>query len=127
MWTLVAAGLALVLTGLFLVRLAIFYWNAADYPGAEQFGKNNLYKVIPELEIRQDASYLSNDPFNAIYNFYSHGFELGPEKRAEGVCIEMMNSFNYGPLIQRDMSVTLCETPKGRMIFITRILSVRFH
>lgn len=127
LWALAVAGLALALSGLILVRLTLYYWNAPDYPGSVQFGKNNYYKITPQVEVRQDASYLSNDNFRAIYNFYSSGFELGPEKHALGTCIEMMNTSNFARVIERNMSVTLCDTPKGRMIFVTRIYSLNFH
>src|SRR5260370_10023115 len=111
LWALASAALALALSGLILVRLTLYYWNAPDYPGAVQFGKNNYYKITPQVEVRQDASYLSHDNFLAIYKFYSTGFELGPEKHALGTRIEMMNTSSVARVIERDMSVTLCDTP----------------
>lgn len=127
LWALAAAVVALALTSLILLRLGLYYWNASDYPGADQFGKNYLYKITPQVELRQDAAYHSNDPFPAIYNYYSSGFRLGPEARAQGACIEMMKASRFAWVIERDMSVTLCDTPKGRMIFVTRIFSLSLH
>ena len=119
-----AMGLATTLCligGAWVVR----YRDAADYPGATSLGANMLYKFSPHLVIRRDTSYQSTAPFSDIYHFYSAGFNLGPEQHAQGTCILMANATTLVWVIETEMAVTLCDTPKGRMIFVMRTVSFR--
>ncbi len=125
LWTLIAAGVALALTGLALVRFVWDFRNAADYPGAVFLGEHNLYKFWPHPVIRRDTSYLTSAPFGEVYNFYSNGFNLGPEQHALSQCILMANSTTAVWIIENEMAVTLCDTPSGRMIFVMRAVSLR--
>ncbi|MGH2521175.1 MAG: hypothetical protein ACRDH2_01620 [Anaerolineales bacterium] len=124
-------GLALLVGGLLALAgigvglLAIQYREAADYPGAALVADHNLYKVTPHLVIRRDTSYRTLDAFPKVYNWYSSGFHLGPETHAQGNCILMARSFTTAWMIEQSMSVTLCDTPKGRTIFVTRSISFR--
>jgi hypothetical protein len=73
---------------------------------------------------RWDDVYRTSDPFNAVYNWYSVGFELGAESKAMGSCILLEGSSSQ-LTAQRIMTVFLCDTPAGRSIYVTRSTSLR--
>ena len=123
--SLVAAGLAASIVLLALGAYVARYRAAADYPGAARMGGQDTYAVWPNPTVKRDTSYLSADPFAAVYNYYSAGFELGPESYAQSNCIQMARSFNDLVIIERHMSVMLCDTPRGRMIFVMRAVTLR--
>jgi hypothetical protein len=127
-WLLAVAALAgatLVLTAVFLTVAIVRYSNAADYPGAASSGGKDLIKVWPHLAIRRDSSYRTPDPLPRVYKWYSTGFSLGPESYALSNCIQIAKSFTDFYVVERDMSVTICDTPSGRMIFVMRSLTLR--
>lgn len=105
--------------------LLLRYRDAADYPGATFLGAHTLYNFSPHLVIRRDTSYQTSAPFNDIYDFYSRGFDLGPEQHAQGACILMGDATTTAWVIETEMTVTLCDTPEGRMIFVMRAVSLR--
>jgi len=118
-----------VLVGL-MAALSLGYWllryqNAADYPGAQMMAGANIYNVWPNPTVRRDSSYLTSAPFPDVYNWYSVGFHLGPEMFAESNCIQMARDFTDFRIVERHMSVMLCDTPKGRMVFVMRSLTLR--
>ncbi len=121
---LAAALIALVALGGGVWLLARFQ-NAADYPGAARMAGQNIYSVWPYPTVRRDTSYLTGAPFPDVYNFYSSGFSLGPELYAESNCIQMARNYTELYVVERSMSVTLCDTPKGRMIFVMRSMTLR--
>lgn len=97
--------------------------QAARYPGAAQVSSHANYKALPR-EFRWDDSYRTADPFPAVYNWYSNGFNLGPETKANGTCI-LLEGVTTQLVVERYMGVMLCETPRGRMIFVSRSMSLR--
>ena len=119
---LIIGGVAVALTAAF-----VRWQNAADYPNATRVGGQNLYRFSPHFTLRRDTSYESSDEFNTIYNYYSNGFQLGPEQHALGACILMAQTKTQLRFVESDMAVTLCDTPKGRMIFIMRSLMFRWR
>jgi hypothetical protein len=100
------------------------YYKAADYPGATQVSDHTVTKVLPSLTLRRDTSYRTQDAFPVVYNWYSSGFRLGPERRAQSACILMERSQTWLAVEQR-MSVMLCDTSSGRMIFVMRSIGLR--
>jgi hypothetical protein len=116
-----ALGVAVLSTGYLVVR----YQNAADYPGAALMAGQQIYSVWPNPTVRRDSSYHTTDLFPAVYNFYSSGFALGPEVYAQSNCIQMAKTFTEFYVVERDMSVMVCDTPSGRLIFVMRSLSLR--
>ena len=127
-WSLLAlagAVLALCLSGAF-VRI-VRYRGAADYPGAMLVSDHSVYTPGPYPSIRRDTSYRTLDPFPKVYNWYSSGFGLGPEARAHSGCILMADAGTSLRLVERQMSVMLCDTPKGRMIFVMRSLALHYR
>ena len=126
LWSgLTLAALALLVAILSAGFLVARYRAAADYPGAELMAGQDTYSVWPNPTVKRDASYLSGDSFPAVYNFYSAGFALGPEIYAQSNCIQMARNFLDLYVIKRTMSVMLCDTPRGRMIFVMRALTVQ--
>jgi hypothetical protein len=125
-WALgIGAWVALSLVVLGVVLLIGWYQQSANYPGSIYMGESTMYRFNPLLYIRQDASYRSSDPFNEVFNWYSSGFELGPETFAQSGCALMARSFTDLAVIERQMSVMVCDTPNGRLIFVMRSLSFR--
>lgn len=119
----VGLALVIVLAGL----LFLWYRQSADYPGSIFLGDHLLYKLWPVPTLRRDSAYRSTDPFNKIYGWYSVGFRLGPEAYAQSECIMMAHSFTDFGVLQREMTVTVCDTPRERLIFVMRSLAVRWR
>ncbi|GAB4578638.1 MAG: hypothetical protein Fur0022_13740 [Anaerolineales bacterium] len=115
------SGFVLVILGGMVALTVFFDRQMADYPGATELSTHDVLKVFPNFYYRQDASYKTGDDFPEVYNWYSNGFDLGPEAQAQSHCIHMYKAeTTWG--ITRVMTVTLCDTPNGRMIFVQRSL-----
>ena len=97
--------------------------QAARYPDAEPISNHENYSGLP-YNYKWDNTYYTTDPFPAVYNWYSTGFNLGPEMRANGRCILMAGS-EKRLAATRYMSVLLCDMPEGRMIYVSRSTSFR--
>jgi hypothetical protein len=97
--------------------------ESARYPDAEPITRHENYTGLP-FNYKWDDSYRTNDPFPAVYNWYSTGFHLGPEMRANGRCIVLEGS-EKRLTATRYMNVLLCDTPDGRMIYVSRSTSFR--
>lgn len=121
-----AAWVAVSILALGLTLFAYWYRQSADYPGSLYMGDHTIYKFGSVPTIRRDTAYRSTDDFGKIYNWYSVGFDLGPEAYAQSQCILMARSFTDFGIVERDMSVTVCNTPKERMIFVMRSLALRW-
>lgn len=119
----VAGVAALVLAVVF--GLGVFrYLRAGDYPGAMQMADHFVYRFTPNPTVRRESSYRTTDPFPKVYNWYSSGFALGPEQHAQSACILMANGQTQLLFIRTTMSVTLCETATGRMMFVMRSVTL---
>ncbi len=116
-----AAVVFLMAVGALLAR----YRDAADYPGALRLSEGNIVRLWPDFTVRRDTAYQTSAPFDEPYNFYSNGFDLGPEQHALGACSVMAASRTIAGFIETDMAVTLCDTPSGRLIFVKRTVSLR--
>lgn len=96
--------------------------QAAYYPGSVSISSHSRYRL--PSNIRWDDTYLTHDSFTAVYNWYSTRFNLGAEARANGDCIELDGS-HLTLNVERRTIVFLCNTPKGRTIFVTRSTTIR--
>jgi hypothetical protein len=123
---LLVAGIAAALVGAAVTLSLAQAYRAADYPGSIRVSDHRLTKAGPHPHFRRNTSYRTSDPFPVVYNWYSSGFQLGPEVRAQSGCILMARSSTV-MMIERSMSVTLCDTPNGRMIFVMRSISLRYR
>lgn len=110
-----AAGLAALLgLGLWASYLP------ADYPGAIRSASETKLRYTPGLVLRRVSAYRSSDPFPKVYQWYSRRFDLGPESHAQGACVNMGRSFTTLWLIKEQITVTICGTPNGQMMFVDR-------
>jgi hypothetical protein len=110
-----------VLAGI-LVLLFAHDRQAAQYPGSVPLSKHSNYRGLP-FEYRWDNSYRTSDNFTDVYNWYSVKYDLGAEARANGDCILLEGSHTQ-LAFSRHISVFLCNTRYGQMIYVTRSTSV---
>ncbi len=97
--------------------------DAARYPGSELISAHSNYKSLP-YQYRWDQSYQTEDPFPKVFRWYSAAFNLGPESRANRSCSLLEGDARWVS-IRRKTNVLLCDTPNGRMIFVTRVTRFR--
>jgi hypothetical protein len=97
-------------------------WQSARYPGSIPLSNHSNYSGLP-YEYRWDNSYRSSGNFTDIYNWYSITFDLGAETRAMGKCTILEGS-NARLAFSRHISVSLCGTDFGQMIYVTRSTSL---
>jgi hypothetical protein len=97
--------------------------ESARYPDSIPVTQHENYTGLP-FHYKWDNTYRSTDPFPAVYNWYSTGFNLGPEMRANGRCI-LMEGTEKRLAATRFTSVLLCDTQDGRMIYVSRSTSFR--
>ena len=115
----------LCLFGLPAIALAQLY-RADNYPGAVLISDQNLVRYVPNLVFRRTTSFRSDDPFNRVYNWYSNTFSLGPETFAQSNCILMARSWTTAWILEQQMSVMVCNTPKDQMMFVMRSVALRY-
>jgi len=94
----------------------------ARYPGAVPVSSHSNYTGLP-FEYRWDDSYLVQDNFTAVYNWYSVTFNLGAESLANGNCIQMDGQQEQF-LIQRSVIVLVCQTAQGQRVYVSRSTAV---
>jgi hypothetical protein len=116
---LIATAAVISLTALLIVQDR----NSARYPDAELITEHNNYSGLP-FNYKWDNTYHTTDPFPAVYNWYSTGFDLGVEAKAIEGCIYLEGS-QKKLATTRYMSVLLCDTPTGRLIYVSRSTSYR--
>ncbi len=117
-------GAVFVLSLIGFLGLALYVnVRVIDYPGADIVSQHFSTHFRGHPYFRQDVSYRSADDFPVVYNWYSTGFDLGPEKHAISSCILMENTAAWF-VFTRHMSVILCDAQSGRRIFVERTLSL---
>lgn len=102
------------------------YQRSADYPGALLVSAHNVYQVSPHVYLRRDTSYRTTDAFPQVYHWYSRGFDLGPEVRAESACIYLQRATTTF-VLEQYFGVMVCDTPAGRMMFVQRSVALRYR
>lgn len=105
-----------------LIFLFVRDWQAAQYPGSIPISNHSNYQGLP-FEYRWDNSYRTSGNFTDVYNWYSITFDLGAEARAISECI-LLEGMNARWLFNRRISVFLCDTHSGQMIYVTRSTSL---
>jgi hypothetical protein len=73
---------------------------------------------------RWDDAYRTSDSFTDVYNWYSTTFDLGAETRAQDRCI-LLEGANVQYALRRTVSVFVCSTSSGQMVFVSRFTSLR--
>jgi hypothetical protein len=66
--------------------------RVARYPGAQQVSAHRLIDLYPRPHLRLDSSYRTSAAFPKVYNWYSKGFDLGPERQAQSNCIHLYDT-----------------------------------
>ncbi len=95
----------------------------AQYPGSVSLTGHSNYSALPS-QFRWDNSYRTTDSFPTVYQWYSTTFGLGAESRALGDCI-LLDGTKNALVVERYTSVVLCDTPTGRLIYVTRSTAFR--
>jgi hypothetical protein len=101
-------------------------YRATEYPGARQISDQSLVRYLPNFAWRRTTVYRTDDPFPKVYNWYSRRFSLGPETYAQSNCILMAKSATVGWGVEEQTSVTVCNTPTDRMMFVMRSFYIRY-
>jgi hypothetical protein len=96
---------------------------ATKYPGSIPIASHSNYSGLPS-RFRWDDTYRTTDNFTDVYNWYSVTFELGAESRANGRCL-LLEGVQDQILLQRSMTVFLCNTPGGQTIFVSRFITIQ--
>lgn len=119
-----------ILIGIFtfsLFALLIFAFNldrqSAQYPGSIPISEHSNYRGLPR-QYRWDNTYRTGDSFTRVYNWYSATFGLGAESRANGKCI-LLEGVNQQLVVNRQISVLLCNTGDTQMIYVSRFTTFR--
>lgn len=100
--------------------LGVRSYLAADFPGATRTDSDTLIRYLPNLAVRRTSAYRTDAPFTDVYNWYSQRFDLGPEAHAQGGCILMARSYTSLWVVREQITVTVCGTPNGQMMFVSR-------
>jgi hypothetical protein len=101
-------------------------YSPAVFPGATETASGTLVRYLPNLAVRSTGSYRTDARFTDVYNWYSQRFDLGPEAHAQGTCLLMARSFTSLWVISEQITVTVCGTPNGQMMFVTRSSVLRY-
>ncbi len=102
----------------FLILLFARDRQAARYPGSIPLSAHSNYKGLP-YAFRWDNSYRTSENFKDVFNWYSVTFDLGAEARAMSKCT-LLEGSNSQLLFSSHISVFLCSTDFGQMIYVTR-------
>lgn len=115
--------LGFILVGSALVVAVNRSRQEVHYPGALSLSAHANYRGLP-THIRWDNSYLTSDSFNDVYRWYSIRFALGAEDRANGSCITLEGPIK-NQFLDQTITVVICGTPRGTMIFVSRSAAIR--
>jgi len=128
LWSVAVLGVMLIVAAAALANSFTRFQQASAYPGATLVSDHTIYGRLPRLSMRYDASYRTSARFPEVYNWYSDQFDLGPETYAQSACILMARSSKVFGLIERQTSVTLCDTPGDeRLVFVMRSMMIRWR
>lgn len=128
---LLTLGLALLaVLGLLLggAAWAFFRWYVpVEFPGARLTSDSSQFHPDRWPSLRRDTSYESSAPFNEVYKWYSLTYQLGPELYGNGPCILMARSSSTLRVFEHDVGVTVCDTPYGQKILVSRTVTFRWR
>lgn len=96
-----------------------------QYPAATRLSEHHISDMWPNPTYKQSYSYLTSDKFPDVFNWYSQCYDLGGERQAQGMCSHLYNARPVF-LLTQTTSLTLCDTPQGRMIFVQQTASLHW-
>jgi len=122
-------GLA-IMAGLSLVTLVIllgygFYrvQESIIYPQATILSSHRL-SAPPHLLFQQRFSLRSQDETPQVYAWYARNLGIGGEEAATGQCSQMGSNQSF-LFLRRRLSLTICDSKNGRMIYIQQAMLIR--
>ena len=115
----VVTFVCLALFGGMFAFVVLFDRQVANYPGSMQLSSHDVVKLSPHFYYRQETVFLTGDDFPSVQRWYSNGFGLGPEVQGQSNCNSMIST-DTRSRITKVMTVTICDTANGRMIFVQR-------
>lgn len=119
------AALIVVMLGMGMAAaLVLREHGLARFPGAMQMSVGSSYVFEPRPKLRRDSSFRTDAPFAAVSDWYARAFALHPAQRALHNCIQMDDIARMW-IIHRYVSVVICDTPDGRMVYVQRTVWLR--
>lgn len=119
-------GLALLVILLGLGGLAALTLHrdrqAVQYPGAELVFSRGVYHALPRY-LLWVGRYHTADSMWTAYNWYTRELSLMPLSMLSDGCV-YLQGYKRWYYVTRSTNVTLCETPNGSRITVTRLTSV---
>jgi hypothetical protein len=117
---------ALILFGLTLAAVFTLKQErlATRYPGSIPIASHSNYSGLPST-FRWDDTYRTSANFTDVYNWYSVGFDLGAESRANGRCL-LLEGTQEQLFLQRSNSIFLCNAQEGQTIFVSRLTKIQW-
>ncbi len=120
----IASGLVLLatvsLSGLLFLGLLALEHRSVYYPSANIVSETNaLNPKMVELHLRRVAVYHTMDEFPDVMRWYRTHFELEDDVEAMGGCLHLFGSDRRIAYIM-NISITICDTPDGRLIIVNR-------
>ena len=97
------------------------------YPGATLTSEHRREQWLPSFWLRRDSAYHTSASFLDVYRYYSVDVGLGPEQSATSGCVLMACTDITARVLTEAMSVTLCDTPDGRLIYAMRSIAIRLR
>jgi hypothetical protein len=89
------------------------------YPGALALSSHDVFKLSPYLYYRSEMVYRTGDSFVMVYHWYAHEFSLGPQTQGQSNCISIFSTETM-LYLTKVMTVTLCDSGNGRLIYTER-------
>jgi hypothetical protein len=93
--------------------------HAASYPGSVELSSQEVVKVSPFVYYRNDRVYRTGDYFPEVQRWYANAFGLVPQTQGQSNCASISNSKTFFTLT-RVMTVTICDSLSGRLIYTER-------
>ncbi len=119
-------GLALLVILLGLGGLAALTLHrdrqAVQYPGAEHIFSRGVYHALPR-HLLWVSRYHTADSVWTAYDWYARELSLMPLSLTNDGCV-YLQGYKRWHYVTRSTNVTLCETPNGSRITVTRLTSV---
>lgn len=125
-WLLVSVLIFVALAACFATTATLLWlrdYQAGTYPGARQLSGQTGFTWLPTPHYRLNGSYRSSDAFPDIVNWYQTQLGVGAEAQAQGGCSHLFGR-QHRFLLNQSASVTVCETSRGRLIFVQRVTTV---
>lgn len=116
---------ALIAFASFLGYLFINERQIAYYPGSTEVSTHQVVKFSPYVYFRHNSVYRTSENFPKVYRWYANEFGLLPTAQWQSNCDSLRSSETIFFFV-REMTVGLCETSNGRLIFTERSWKVVF-